>query len=239
MTMEVTVRSATSSDAPYLAQVMYDSMLPGVGHGIFDAALEGTGVLPVDFNEALILSGANNWGQLESFMVLETPDKIRAGAAGAFLSSVSDPRPLTAEGFITVSKHLDWTPVIARDFWRKYVSFYGFFGNTPTLAQPGDYVIEYVGVGEAFRGKGLYGRLLQAHADRAKLQNHQTLGVAAVVGNEPAIRSVLKFGFREVVRFGPEDYGGKFPGMVRFLCDVPEAETEMAPLARSSLRRAS
>ena len=214
-------------------------MLPGVGHGIFDAALEGTGVLPVDFNEALILSGANNWGQLESFLVLETPDKIRAGAAGAFLSSVSDPRPLTAEGFITVSKHLDWTPVIARDFWRKYVSFYGFFGNTPTLAQPGDYVIEYVGVGRRSVGRGSTVVSFRPMLTAPNCRTTKRWASAAVVGNEPAIRSVLKFGFREVVRFGPEDYGGKFPGMVRFLCDVPEAETEMAPLARSSLRRAS
>ena len=94
----------------------------------------------MDFNEACLKSGASNWGQIESFIVLVTDGYPQAGAMGSFLSSNPDPRPLTAEGFAAVSKHLGWTPLVARDFWRKYVAFYGFFGNSPTLQQPAEYV---------------------------------------------------------------------------------------------------
>lgn len=220
--MQVKVRQAISSDCRYIAEVMYESMLPGVGHGIFDAALEGTGVGPIAFHEALLVTRSNNWGQLDSFFILEADGEAQAAAMGAFFSNISDLRPITAEGFKSVSEHLGWSPGAARDFWRKYVSFFGLFGNAPQLAQPAQYVLEYVSVRPNFRGRGLHGLLVAAHANRAKSLQYKTLGHTAVFGNEAVLPALAKFGFREHSRFGPELYRGAFPGMIRFVYDIPE-----------------
>jgi GNAT superfamily N-acetyltransferase len=218
--MEVTARKAQDSDGRYLAQVMYDSMLPGVGHGVFDDALVGAGVDPVTFHEALLLTGANNWGQLDSFIVLETADQPQAGAMGYFLSSMPDLRPLTGQGFKLVSDHLGWPPDVAREFWRRYLSFFGLFGTAPQLAQPADYVLEFSAIDPELRGRGLYGRLLSAHVEQARAMGCKTVGGTAILGNDIVLRALLKFGFREHARFGPEHYRGAFPGLTRLVLEL-------------------
>lgn len=215
--MTPTIRPAAPEDIPFLARVMYDSMLPGVGRGVFDTSLEGAGVEPLAFHEALLASHANNWGQLEDFLVLDLPDRPRAAAAAAYRSDLADRRPLTAEGFKAVTEQLGWPQEVARGFWRRFVGVYGLFGNAPMLAQPADYVLEYVAVDPELRGRGLVAPLLEAHTTRAREAGHATIGVSAMFGNEPALRAYLKCGFEEHLRLGPEQYGGAFPGMIRLI----------------------
>jgi GNAT superfamily N-acetyltransferase len=214
------VRPAAGEDVPYLAQVMYDSMLPGVGRGVFDAALEGTGVTPLAFHEALLHANASNWGQLADFVVLDLPEAPRAGAASAYRSNLPDWRPLTGVGFKAVSERLGWSPETGRDFWRRYVQTFGLFGQSPQLFQPADYVVEYVAVNPELRGRGLIRPLLEAHVERARAAGCATIGISAMYGNDPALRAYLKFGFREHARLGPERYGGAFPGMIRLILDL-------------------
>jgi len=213
-------RGASPDDIPFLAQVMYDSMLPGVGHGIFDAALAPTGAGPIAFHEALLRTGSSNWGQLESFLIIDGPDGRPGAAMGYFLSSSPDRRPLTAEGLKTVSQHLRWSSAASRDFARRYTSFFGMFGNAPQLAQPAEYVLEYVAVRPDLRRQGLYGALVEAHAERARALGCRTIGTTAVLGNDKVLGAQRKAGFREVARFGPEHYRGEFPGMIRLVRDL-------------------
>ncbi len=219
---EEILRPAEPRDIRFLAEVMYESMLPGVGHGVFDAPLESVGLAPIDFHEALIRMGSNNWGQLDSFFVIEVEGAGPVAAMGAFFSDMPDLRPLTAEGFKNVSEHLGWDKVAARDFWRKYISFFGLFGNAPQLAQPAEYVMEYAAVHPEFRGRGLlkpfsYARLIAAHAGRARELGKKTLGGTAIFGNDAVTLALLKLGFREHSRFGSDFYGGAFPGLARYI----------------------
>lgn len=199
---------------------MYDSMLPGVGRGLFDAALDGTGVDPVSFNEQLLLAGASNWGQLDDFLVVEAEGERQAGAAAAYDSSRPDKRPLTGEGFQKVSQRLGWDGAAARTFWTRYVRAFGLFGDAPQLAQPAAYVIEYVAVRQDLRGRGLAGRLLAAHIGRARAEGHRAVAVSAMYGNEPALRAYRRLGFQEHSRLAPEQFGGAFPGMIRLSLDL-------------------
>ncbi|RAK52387.1 hypothetical protein [Phenylobacterium deserti] len=209
------VRRAHAADIPFLAWAMYESMLPGVGYGIFDAALEGSGTDPIAFHEALLEVGANNWGQLDSFFIIDAPDGTPGAAMAYFISSMSDRRPLTAQGFKAVSAHLGWSPEVAREFWRKYTSFFGLFGNAPQLEHPTDYVLEYAAVRPDLRRQGLYGRLIEAHARQARALGHTALGNTAILGNDKVLGAMAKWGFEEHARFGPEHYRGQFPGMIR------------------------
>lgn len=215
-----TARVATAEDSRFLAEMMYEAMLPGVGRGAFDTALADTGVDPIRFNEQLLLAGANNWGQIADFLVLETADGERAGAAGAYLSDGPDRRPITAEGFEAVAERFGWPRETSRRFWRAYVAAFGLFGDAPQLAQPVAYVIEYIAVPAPLRGRG-HGRiLLEAHAARARSLGHGQVAISAMFGNEPALATYLRCGFREHARLGPELFGGAFPGMVRLVRDL-------------------
>lgn len=224
-------RMATVEDSRFLAEMMYESTLAGVGRGLFDPALAGSGVAPIDFNEALLLAGASNWGQIEDFFVLEAAAGPLAGAASAYLSDRSDRRPLTAEGFEAVVDRLGWPRDRAQAFWRSYVRLFGLFGDAPALAQPARYVIEYVAVPASFRGRGYAQILLDAHLRRARALGHGEVAVSAMLGNEPALRAYRRCGFREHDRLGPERFAGAFPGMVRLVRDLSlcsAAETDAA-----------
>lgn len=212
-----TVRRAAEPDIGFLAQVMYESMLPGVGRGIFDVALEPVGADPIRFHEALLRTGANNWGQLDSFLVIEGPEGRPGAAMGCFLSSIPDRRPLTSEGFKRVAEHLAWPEPARREFWRRYTRFFGVFGDAAQLAQPADYVLEFAWVRPDLQRRGLYGRLTEAHARQARALGCRTLGGTAVFGNDKVIGALHKAGFREHSRFGPEYYRGEFPGMIRLV----------------------
>ena len=216
--MSLITRPARAEDARFLAEIMHESVIPVVNRGPFDAALEGLDIDPVSFDEALILSGANHWGQLDSFIVLEE-DGEPVGAAAAYPSKQPDMRPITPEGLQKVTEYLGWTPEQSRGFWRKYVSFFGLFPELPHLAQPADYVLEYVAIRESHRGRGLFLKLVEAHAERARALGHKTLGISAVIGNDPAYRNYEKFA-KFHCRVGPEVYRNTFPGFDRFIMEL-------------------
>ena len=229
------VRAARADDGRFLAEAMYDSMLPGVGRGVFDTALEPTGVDPITFNEHLLLAGASNWGQLEDFLVVEADGEPQAGAAAAYDASRPDRRPLTGEGFQRVVARLGWDRPTAMGFWGRYVRAFGMFGDAPQLAQPAPYVIEYVAVREALRGRGLAGLLLRAHVERARAAGHEAAAVSAMYGNKAALQAYLREGFVEYARLGPEVFGGAFPGMVRLRLDLGLDRERRAAEAASHL----
>ena len=211
------VRRAQSSDIPFIAWAMHESMLPGVGRGIFDLALTETGVSPQAFHEALLRADANNWGGLHDFLILEDGARQPMGAAAGYKPDAEDLRPLTAKGFRAVSEALRWPLEVSRKFWQRYVSAFGFFGNAPKLAQPADYVIEYVAISPAHRGKGLVRMLLDAHAQRARRQGCPSLGISAMVGNDIALKAYLKYGFSPCVTLGRDELGDAFPGIIRLM----------------------
>lgn len=217
--MSVNVRPANSEDVPFLAEAMYISTVPVVNRGLFDAAIGELDIHPLAFNEALILSGANHWGQLDSFVVIEEGEE-RLGACAAYLSSDPDRRPLTPAGLQLLTDYLGWSTDISRQFWRRYVSQFGFFGDLPQLYQPAPYVLEYTAIKAEHRGRGLLSPLLSAHVDRARLQGHEVIGVSAVIGNDAALKAYQKFGFKFHNRVGPEEYGNAYPGMDRLLLNI-------------------
>lgn len=214
------IRQAQPNDIPFLADVMYQSMLPGVGKGIFDSQLDGTGVTPLRFHETLLREGANNWSQVEDFLVVEDLAGRPAGAMGSFLSNTGDQRPLRPDGFERVSHALGWSPEVAKGFWRQYVAMFGLFGKAPNLFHPADYVLEYVAVREDMRGAGLYGKLVQAHAVRAREQGHTVVSSTGIFGNASVLRCFEKLGFRAHTTMGPERFRGLYPGLTRFVLDI-------------------
>lgn len=215
--MNFRIRRAREADCRDLAIFMYESMLPGVGHGIFDHFLRNIALSPVEFHEALLRTGTNNWGQIDSFFVIELDDGSLGGGVGAFLSSLPDLRPLTADGFTRVSQHLGWTQEMARGFWLDYIGFYGPFGASAQLRHPGDYVLEYAAVRGDLRGTGLYAHLLEAHAQYAREAGFASMSTTGVAGNTSVIRALTRFGFEPAGQFGPEYFRGAFPGFTRLL----------------------
>lgn len=164
--MGIDVRPAETDDVPFLAHVMQQSTVPVVGHGLFDLVLEGLDIDPVSFNAALIRSGANHWGYLDTFVVLEK-DGARAGACAAYLSADPDRRPITPAGVKLVCDFLGWDADKCRAFMKQYYGSFGIFPSLPQLFQPADYVLEYTGIEPEHRGQGLLQPIIDAHATRA------------------------------------------------------------------------
>ena len=218
------IRPADPRDCAFLAEMAYASMLPVVGHGLFDRALDGLPVTPLGFLEALIATGANHWGQLASFLVLTAAGEP-AGAAGAFCSSDPDWRPLTPAGFEAVSATLDWSPADAKLFWRRYLLSFGIAPTPPVLAQPASYVIEYISIRPAYRGRGGAGRLLAGHVARARLQGHRSIGVSAVIGNDRPIDPTAASALSCRTASGPSNMAAAFPVWTGLSCGSIEAVT--------------
>lgn len=223
----IEVRSAQSSDLPFLAWAMQESMLPGVGRGIFDLALAGTGVTPLAFHEVLLRTGASNWGQVEDFLIVHDGAGRHLAAAAAYRPNPLELRPLTAQGFRLACDVLDWPAARARQFWRHYATVFGLFGNAPQLHQPASYVIEYVAVVPEERGRGLVRLLLDAHAARARTEGSASLGISVMTGNKSALRAYHKYGFEPCRTLVAEDFGGAFPGITRLMLRLdPAAHSE-------------
>ncbi|RST31993.1 hypothetical protein HMF7854_14950 [Sphingomonas ginkgonis] len=218
--MQQQVRVARQEDVPFLAWVMYESMVPSTGKGIFDEALEGTGTTPLEFHQALLRSGSNNWSSLDSFLVLDDDEGRPAGAMGAFDGTIEDLRPLTAAGLERVAAELGWSSDVTRAFWRRYISFFGLFGKSPQLLHAASYVLEFSAIRSDLRGKGIYGRFLEGHRERARALGHDAMSASAVFGNEAVIRAITRFGFKEARRIGPEAYRNRFPGMIRYRYEI-------------------
>ncbi|GGH24726.1 hypothetical protein GCM10007036_31320 [Alsobacter metallidurans] len=210
------IRAAEPDDITFLANIMYQSTVAGVGQGLFDDALAGTGASPLLFNEAMLRTATSKWGQLKDFLILED-DQGPIGAAAAYAPDPEDLRPITPNGLSKLAEQLEWSTEVTNHFYQKFVRLFGLFGSSPQLQQPARYVIEYAAVIEERRGLGLIRHLLAAHAARAKDNGCDTLGISAMIGNDRASRAYLRFGFKELYRLTREDYSGRFPGMIRYV----------------------
>jgi hypothetical protein len=213
---------------------MLQSMLPTSGKGLFEPMLEGTGIGSLQFHEALLLSRANHWGQLDDFLVLEHGGKPVAAAA-AYMSNQRDQRPLTPEGLSKVSEYLNLAVDRKKELAKRYIISFGISAALPHLIHPAEYVIEYGAYSRDFRGAGAHRIIIIAHMQRAKAMGCATVGAIAMVGNRLAFNAWNKFGGKLHSTLGPECFKNDFPGMHRFVWNI-EGDLPSRDLRASDVR---
>lgn len=217
--MTISVRAATEDDIPFLAERMYDATKAGFEHGLFDTLLDGIGLSPIAFNAALIRSGVNNWAPLENSFILEE-DGVRLASSSARRIDPEDGRPITPAGLERVAADLGWSPDQASDFLRRYIGAFGLFGTAAKYFHPSPYVLEFSAVIPGQQGRGIFQMILGRHVEVARSRGLPSIGTWVVVGNEASHKGLLKFGFRVDSTVPSEDYGGKNPGMNRYIMEV-------------------
>jgi GNAT superfamily N-acetyltransferase len=230
--MNITTRLATPEDVGFLARIMERSMLPAQGAGLFDDLAASIELDRLAFHEAVLLAGANNWGQLSDFIVVEY-DGEPAAATSAHLSSMGDVRPITAKQLMLVSKYLDLPPERSKRLLQTSIMKFGAFGDTPHFRDPAEYVVEYAAVMPAFAGKQLSRYLFGAHIKRALDLGCRTLGTRALVGNDAALNAWQRLGLRYHSTVSADQAGAKSIGIQRLvldLTDLPEGYEPGEPL---------
>jgi hypothetical protein len=198
---------------------MLESMLPTSPSGLFDDLADEIQIERVLFHEALLRVGANHWGPLESFLIVEINGEP-AGAVAAFPSRQADNRPLTPNGLKRVADHFNLSGPVAQQLLRRYIMTFGAFGSQPHLVHPADYVLEYGAKVPNVRER-IFGHLIRAHAERALGLGYKTLGLIAIEGNDAAARAWEGYGARHHSTIGSEHFKNARPGMRRFVLDLP------------------
>lgn len=216
----VTCRPATQDDCAFLAEIMLQSMLPSGSRGLFDDLADVVGVDRLVFHEALLRVGANHWGPLDSFIILERGGEA-VGAVAAFPSQQPDNRPITPSGLKRLAGHFGLDAAQEKLLLRTYIMKFGAFGSLPHLVHPAEYVLEYAALAPGYSGGRVFGHLLRAHAARAVSLGYRTLGLIALVGNEDAGVAWRNYGAELHSSIGPEAFKNTRPGLHRYVLDLP------------------
>lgn len=214
MTDSIIIRDAAREDIHFLAQMTYEAMLPPLGVGLFDHALELTGTDPVAFIEALIENDLNQWSTLANYLIIEKDGYI-CGSAGSYLPSTRDWRPLDPDKLGPVESSFNWSKSEVADFKRIFADTFGATAMPDILSLHADYIVEYVAIVPEARGNGLVGELLSAHCRRAEAMGAASVGISVVKGNTAALSAYHKFGFAAWLHLTSEECGGQLPGLDR------------------------
>lgn len=216
-------------------------MLPAQGEGLFDELAASIEMDRLAFHEAILLAGANNWGQLSNFLIVDY-DGEPAAATSAHLSNMGDVRPITAQQLMLLSKYLDLPPKRSKLLLQTSIMKFGAFGDTPHFRDPAEYVVEYAAVMPAFTGNQLSRYLFGAHIKRALDLGCKTLGTRALVGNDTALNAWQRLGLRYHSTVSADQAGGKSIGIHRLvlnLTDLPEGYEPGEPLPATLARMGS
>jgi hypothetical protein len=181
----------------------------------------------IRFHEAILLAGANNWGQLKDFIVVEY-DGEPAAATSAHLSSMPDIRPITVAQVQALSDYLQLSPQKARALLHASIRKFGAFGDLPHLRHPAEYVLEFGAVMPQFEGKGAT-RAFAAHITRALDAGCGTLGIQIMVGNDLPLKALERWGVYLHSTLTAEQVGHGFPGVRRLVLDLRALPSNYRP----------
>ncbi len=226
--MDTKTRPAMAEDVGLLARIMEQSMLPAQGAGLFDELAASIEMDRLSFHEAILLAGANNWGQISNFIVVEH-DGQPAGAASAHLSNMGDVRPITAPQLMLVAKALALAKDQSKRLLQTSIMKFGAFGDTPHFRDPAEYVVEYVAVLPQFAGLQLSRHLFGAHIKRALDLGCKTLGTRALVGNDSALNAWKRLGLSYHSTVAAEQAGVRSIGIQRLLLDLGDLPQDYEP----------
>jgi GNAT superfamily N-acetyltransferase len=222
MQTTLNVRTATIGDIPFLAKIVYEASLPPSNHCFWDEILQGTGTSTLQFIETQLKTNASNWGAVSDFSILEEDGKPVAAAAG-YTPNTEDYCPLRLSCLAKIADRSNWSTEVATAFGDRYEQFWGGDSRPLFLTPLAPWIIEYVAVIPAARGRGLGKVLLKALIEKGRSQQHSHAGIMVVNGNDAARHTYESIGFKPYQTFHAEYFsqlfGVEFPGVTKFgLC---------------------
>jgi len=215
---EPAVRTATASDAPFLAWVMQEADRMGGVTSSTDNVFDFGEERRLDFLARLAVSEADSYYHYRRFLVVE----VDGEAVAAFAGYVPDELP--ADSFGTVvrleGERAGWTTdelteVLSRD---RYFSSHYF-----RVAIPGDALrVEWVATRPEFRRRGLVAALLERLLERGRAEGLRTAYVGTAIGNEPAQHAYKSAAFEVFAECRHVDFEAIYgaPGLVFFRREI-------------------
>lgn len=209
------IRSATRADIPFLARIHYEATLPPSDQCFWDELLVGANTTSLSFIEAMLQADASNWGNVCHCFVLEEQGNPLAAAAG-YTPYAEDYRILDLSRLDVIAHSLGWSETITQQFYQRYQQMFDDDPQPIFFMPQADWMIEYVAVLPAARGRGLAKALLRAILDEGRSRGHTHAGIAIINGNEIARRAYESLGFRPYQSYYSEYFEGIFPGITKF-----------------------
>jgi GNAT superfamily N-acetyltransferase len=221
MSKLLTVRSATIADIPLIAQIAYEATLPPTNHCFWEDLLVDTQTSTMAFIEAKFRANASNWGSATDFLILQEDGEAVAAAAG-YEPSATDYRPLRLDAMAAVAEMLNWSQAILQGFLDRYEALWQFEPTQDFLRPQAPWIIEYVAVLPAARGRGLGKALIQLMLDWGRSRQYSHAGIMLINGNDAARRTYESAGFKPYQAFYADYFEGEFVGFTKFRCSLKE-----------------
>jgi ribosomal protein S18 acetylase RimI-like enzyme len=214
--MAVTIRSATTADAPFIAWAQVEAARAGTPLGVWDLALPGPDEQRLRLVAEVATSAQPHFAHVSGFLVAEQ-DGHPVGALSAYA-----PRQKNIEAYRDALNG-----ALARAGWseahRRLVKTRTAVAATCFSDTPDDrWVVEWVAVHPAARGRGVAAKLIAAILDRGRASSFGKAQITTTETNTDAIRTYERAGF--VIVDGKRDHAFEavfgVPGTVRMWMDI-------------------
>ncbi|GAK58562.1 hypothetical protein U27_05536 [Candidatus Vecturithrix granuli] len=213
--MDLKIRNARATDAPFLAWLILTAGRAHVKRGIWEVILNLPENDCLSFLELLTVTGAPHLFHHSCYIIAEVQEGPVSGLGGYNPDTQGYPKLI--EALPEVYGKLGRFPI------REMAA-----GEPPRITAsippsvPGAWVIDSVATIPAYRRRGIVDRLLDNILNIGRRKGYRQAQISIYMGNTPAQRAYEKHGFRLLDEW-PDPYFQTeigSPGMARLICDL-------------------
>jgi translation initiation factor 4G len=214
--MTLVIRDATPDDADLIAWTQVEASRSGTPLGFWDLALPGADGPRLALIREIALSTKQHFAHVSGFLVAEL-DGEPVGALSGYAPAVKKLGHFVG-ALNQVLERGGWSEAHRRLLDVRIGPAVAVFSEAPADR----WIVEWVALRPAARGKGIAARLLEAILERGRAAGFKKTQITYLIGNAPARRAYERAGFVAV----DEKRDGSFeaicgaPGTVRMWMDL-------------------
>lgn len=187
--MNLQIRPANPTDAPFLAHIMLLAARSHLTRGFWDIALNAPEADCLQCLTGLALTTTPSWAHYSMFVVAEV-EGIPAAALCTY-----DPRqagrPLLMQAIGEVAQQVGWGAAESNALWERFAPIATCLSDEIEDA----WIIENVATLAAYRRRGLTHALLTHGLEEGRRQGYRLAQISVLIGNTPAQQAYEKVGF--------------------------------------------
>jgi len=214
--MDITIRDATSTDAPFLAWVMLAAARSHRPLSFWDYAFPGPDAPRLEYIAAMAVAEPISFAHYSGFLVAEHEGRP-VGALSGYDSVVKG-----MGNFVAALSGL----LVSREWSAEHLQLLA--ARTAPVntcmpdAPPGVWVIEWVATTPTARGRGVANALLREILSRGRAAGYTKSQISYLIGNTPAQIAYERMGFETVEERRHPDFEAAFgtPGVARMVRDL-------------------
>lgn len=214
--MSLTLRDAAPTDAPLIAWVQVEAARSGTPLGFWDLALPGPDEPRLQLMADIATSAREHFAHVSGFLVAEV-DGEPAGALSGYAPGKKKLGHFVAALNQTLERH-GWSEAHRQLLGLRIAPAVACFSETPEDS----WVVEWVALRSAARGRGVAARLLDAILERGRSAGFRRAQITYLIGNTAAERAYERAGFVQVDSKRDATFAATFgrPGTVRMRRDL-------------------